>query len=273
MHRFLNKLFFNPSKHRDYEQFCLDALRGGLAPEGQSILDAQLASLGSLTRSFHNKMVLFDFRDRTAIPIFPNTQPELHVARLLLASLAGDEVRCDVIFYEGRLSSLEFHKPPQTILAGSCMLVSQEFFADLMTPATPQAGNPSPETPHLNALRSRLTITNVQPPATDAQIATLFGRLLTAAPDDYAALLRETNGFTCGDGDFHGVDIRRQVDWEANYLYLAQSTAFAVALREGAAEARYVLHDQVHEEFTDLGTSFVDAFEKMIAAQIKAEME
>lgn len=273
MNRFLSRLLYGSPKRRPYEQQCLDWLRERLPETGQAVFDAQIADVGSLTRMYSDKLVEFQPHDTAKLKLFPNTRAQMHAVRLWITTQSGETVRCDVIFHAGRIVNLEFNRPPRVALEKPFTLKSLEIYADLMTPDLPRnLGEAPTTTPILDALRSHGTITDVKPPAQESEIDQMLGRILTATPSDYAALLRETNGFQYEWWDFHGIDILRQVDHEATYLYLAQTTSFSLALREEASTPCYFLQDHVNEEFTELGSTFVDALLKAVAAE-EAEAE
>ncbi|MEO7714971.1 MAG: hypothetical protein ABIY70_02110 [Capsulimonas sp.] len=222
---------------------------------------------------YSDKLVEFQPHDTAKLKLFPNTRAQMHAVRLWITTQSGETVRCDVIFHAGRIVNLEFNRPPRVALEKPFTLKSLEIYADLMTPDLPRnLGEAPTTTPILDALRSHGTITDVKPPAQESEIDQMLGRILTATPSDYAALLRETNGFQYEWWDFHGIDILRQVDHEATYLYLAQTTSFSLALREEASTPCYFLQDHVNEEFTELGSTFVDALLKAVAAE-EAEAE
>lgn len=107
---------------RDYERRVLDFVAESLSPEDRHALSEQLAGLDHLKRLHGDRMVTFYFEKPGELPLLSNQGLEQKLATVLLEA-GRRKVRATVVSHRGRLSSLEFNKPP-TDLEGQPLRLS-----------------------------------------------------------------------------------------------------------------------------------------------------
>lgn len=248
-----------------YEQVCLDRVKQSLLPEPLRILEAQLARIKVIQRSPNAKISsIFYTKNKTGMPLFPNTTEELEFAKCKITS-DGEIVTCRVVSHRGWLASLEFNRSPkifQKCSSISCKDIS--ILADLMAVPQSVAYHDAPAT---GGILENICVVSrpreIKQPVDGNQRSRFLTSVDAALPSDYVALLSETDGFHIDDWEFLGTHIRRYPADDASYVYLAESSAYALAVKEGG-DGRVYLHDEVNDELIDLGASFVAAFERVL---------
>ena len=106
---------------RDYERRVLDFVGESLSPEDQHAFAEQLAGLDHLKRLHGDRMVTFYYEEPGALPLLSNEGLEQKLATVLLEA-SQKRVRATVVSHRGRLSSLEFSKPPTDLEGQSLRL-------------------------------------------------------------------------------------------------------------------------------------------------------
>ncbi|WP_018079193.1 hypothetical protein [Thiobacillus denitrificans] len=108
-----NSLFAN-KKLLPYERLVLDGWRASIPEKSRLILDTQLDAARFVQRQAAGAKVCFYFRKSLDVPLFQATDPDLHVATVLLQSPDGFKtLQAKVFLHKGRLFSIEFPKRPE----------------------------------------------------------------------------------------------------------------------------------------------------------------
>jgi len=266
MNPLLRRLLFGGSTRlRDHERRMLDCFGQALPDEARRRLEAQLGALRNVQRFAKGKMVTFHLKEEPASEdlLFPNRSPELYAARLRVKP-PGQSLRitCDLVAHRGRISSLEFSRPPDPVQSGELECGKVEVLEDLLAAARPApAAAPAVALgENLKRLASRGELSGVEAPAPEVERVRFLERLGAAVPNDYVRLLAETNGFEVGGFRFLGTRARRIVYPDSNYQLLAEDGQTALAVREGQEFPTLLVLDQIYESVREAGASFVDAF-------------
>jgi hypothetical protein len=188
--------------------------------------------------------------------LLPNVVPELRAARAAIQPLSGKSIRCDLVLEEGQLSSLEFNRSPKHLGSETFEVTSVTLLADVMQ-AAPHEATPVGETPLLDQLRERIEVSDVKVPVGAEQIEQYLRNLPTTYPEDYATLLRETDGFRSGPWEFRGTGARHIAHPGATWILTAETedSAWAVCFKEDAPEPELLLMDEINDDFEPLGAS------------------
>lgn len=245
---------------RDYEQIVLDALSRRLTDAGGAILKAQLSVLDVVQRASNDKLVTFYFADN--VLLFPNTEPELHVARALL-SVGGSEVDCDVMFHRGRLSSLEFHRSPRNIAGPNVSCRRVDLFGDPMQTQISASGEvPLIQATLLANVTTRVHVRSVEPPAAEHVRAKALALMEKATlPVDYVDLLSQTDGFTSGMWRFAGTNVRTIVLPDVTYYVLAERLDSQAAICAiNSKKPALILYDELDDRPEPWTGTFIDLF-------------
>jgi hypothetical protein len=260
--RLVARLLYGRPDLRHYEKQCVDWLIPRMDPESTRILLSQIHGSLVIERSSNGKLVSFaGLQDQTDVEPFPARTGEVHFATVRFRSPQLSHAKCDFTAYDGKLSTMEFNRSPQVLTPGSIEFIDCAIHEDLLDEGLSDR-NPAVQTMTgrlIEKFRQALRIEDVKPAVTDDQLAAFEARIEAAVPPDFTELVRETNGFSFGDWRFLGTAGRRIVLPEANYVYVAESSDHAIALREGNDNVQLFLHDEIGDEFTDLGSSIVDA--------------
>lgn len=96
-----------------YEQICIDAWRNSLSPKAQEILTSQLASVRLIQRQAKGGKLCFYYPAEISFPLFVRTEPDLHVATIILREKGvSKDMKVRVFVHRGRFFSIEFPKRP-----------------------------------------------------------------------------------------------------------------------------------------------------------------
>lgn len=113
MAQFWNSLFAT-KKLLPYERLVLDAWRASISEESKHVLDAQLDATQLVQHQAAGAKVCFYFREGRGLPLFRATDPDLHVATVLLQPPDGlKTLQAKIFLHKGRLFSIEFPKRPE----------------------------------------------------------------------------------------------------------------------------------------------------------------
>ncbi len=266
MKSFLARLWYwGSSRLRDYEQLCLDCFKTELPAEERSILDHQINLIQLIQRLSKDKMVTIWFLEnekKTGFPLFPNRSKEISVARVTIRS-GSSNLRCDIQFDEGCLLSLQFDVPPKFALGQPAQCVKVEIYEDLFQhPAENQILEEV--TPVLDRIKALFPVREIAGPAPAEKRQRFLGRLATSLPQDYTQLLSETDGFTVQDWRFYGTKPRRIVHDKENYQLVVENDPFSLCFRENQDLPVVLFYDQIDDEISQMGESFVDALIKIL---------
>jgi hypothetical protein len=228
--------------------------------DARAILEEQLAQIALVQRFADDKMVTIHFLDRQAqLPLLSNRSDECRAVRMQVRSQMDHHcsMAADVVFHGGRISSIEYSKPPTCLLEGAVVFESIEILKDALHPETrPEAH--SLKRSLLDRVRDQFPVRDVLAPASVDQTSK-FLALLGRVPTDYAGLLRETDGFAVKDWQFYGTNARRLPSHGGIWL-VAEASDSALCLREASEEPLVFYFDEIDDELAVKGTSFVDAF-------------
>ena len=255
-------LFGGTSRLRDYEKRCIGWVSERMSPTAAGVLGQQVGGVMTLQRFSADKLVLFGSLQRQVdIPAFANLSSDVTFANIGFASGTSKKWRCVLTCANGRLSTLEFSQPPRELSASSMQLIECTVLLDMMEPITVASVEARASSgPLIESIRRVAEVSEVKPPATDRDIESFRTLLDANIPDDFGRLAHEANGFRADEWQFYGTAGRRVILPGANYAYLAESDIRALAIREGNETSELYLHDEIDDEFTPLGPSFVDAF-------------
>ncbi len=106
---------FGSTHLRPYEAICIDAWKSSLSEESKSIFDAQLKQPHFVQRQAGDAKVCFYWFKEPLRPAFKQSEPDLHVATVLLKSKANksDVLKAKIFIHRGCFFSLEFPKRPK----------------------------------------------------------------------------------------------------------------------------------------------------------------
>ena len=116
MIRFIKKigrmlLFGADRKSRPYEDTVMQSVLQILSPGDQKILQEQFDARERIQRGNSDRMVIFGFEDRNALPKLSSLDQDFCLARVALKGTAGAVSVC-LMSHKGVLSSMEFAKSP-----------------------------------------------------------------------------------------------------------------------------------------------------------------
>lgn len=145
--KFKNIVLYGSSfKLRPYEQTVLEAWRNHLSPDAVALLNAQLKHLVSYQRQMGDRLLCFFALERkpnASVPddvLFPCRIGSCVVALMRLSGTGElatkDKIRAEIYLHKGRLSFIEFNKPPQKSLEQGANVTKVEILRDPMVPAT-----------------------------------------------------------------------------------------------------------------------------------------
>ena len=250
---------------RSYESACLERLCGVLPNGARSILEGQVAAIELVQRFSEDRMVTVHFSEnQEKLALFPNRLDECRAARMHVRSQASRAaISVDVVFHRGRLSSIEYSRPPAIVSEGPLVFEHVEVLQDLLhvgsEPALPvQVGGPL-----LQRIQGRVPLLDILEPAPERRISSFLAPL-GEVPADYAALLRETDGFSVDGWRFTGTKARRLL-LHGDVWLVAETSECALCLREQATEPSVLYLDQIDDECTIKGASFVECFLEVLS--------
>ena len=259
LRRLLDKLMYGGSARlRPYEEMCLKEAQAHVSGPAAAVFDEQVRAIQYVQRFSNEKLtVLFFLKKEREIQLFANRAPELRVGRLTIEGVSGKKIRCHVVCHEGRLSTLEFSRPPRPELSAGARVAAVEILEDLLAV---EETRPAREGDMVRRLREAVPLSNIVGPAAEERLAR-FPELVSAPlPEDYAALLRETDGFVAHGWEFLGTRGRRLVLPDATLYVTAEDEETALCLREGESQPRVFIYDQVNDQLTQAPDSWLDAF-------------
>ncbi|MDR3690727.1 MAG: hypothetical protein P4L46_15225 [Fimbriimonas sp.] len=248
----------------EIESACLDRFCEALPNSLQLAVKEQRRLGHRVIRFAKGKRVVLKYRSSMVakVPSLPVIGVELHAATILLSHGVQD-IYVEVCFDDGVLMGLEFGVSPQGLLLAECEFKWVRLLVDL------QSGAPGDfidvaarhdSLPTLRAVSLGLDISEVACPSSDLVIDTFMERLSCPVPDDFLALIRETNGFAFDRGRFYGTRART-IPWPDESLVLVaedQASAWGLCFRLGEASLQVLILDQIHAELRTLAGSFVE---------------
>jgi len=251
-------LYAGSRQFRDYESTILDALGENLPKAWESVLASQRRQLDLIQRVADNKMVTIFFRKESPT-LFPNVDDEFRLA--VVTGHGARSFRCTVVVHHGRLSSLEFSMPPKTLSGITIEEVNVEIHP-VVVGMTGGDGSSEPADA-LRVLAASLPLEDIQ---LAADSPNLFG-LGSAIPSDLEALLKKVSGFRVKEWTFLGASPQSVVWEDATYYIFVEGETSGLCLREGESEPTVFRYDEMGDEVTSAGTSFVDALEELVGKQ------
>lgn len=269
--RLFRRLFYGGSSSlRNYEASCIDCLRTRLSAEARSILDSQLEAIELIQRFSDDKLVTFHLKKGRgeAFALFPNQSPELYVAKMDIRQNEGKAMTCELVFHRGRLSSLEFNCPPRNMEPHTTDCDKLEIFENLMSSpkSSSCADEPDVQGKMLDTIRSRIAISDVIAPASQTEREEFLKRLSVIVPDDYRALLIDTNGFVAGVWRFLGTRGRNIVLPDRTYYVVAERADAQAALcfRESERRPLVIFYDEINDDEQPAGDRFVESLLRVV---------
>jgi hypothetical protein len=265
----LRRVMYGSNKLRGYERSCTMAFSAHLDTGARAILEKQIETVEIIQRFSKDRMVVLHFCERNP-DLFPDLSRELTAGRVKLSGGGtGRTLRCDLVFDEGRISSLEFSESPRILKGREVVIKDVTMYADLQQP--PAARVPADEAqvggPLLERVRERYELRDVIAPATQPEIEVFLSRLGNALPGDFRDLLLESNGFSVGEFEFRGTNARRIMGREDDYYLLAETQERALCVKERRDPGQVFLLDQIDEAETPLSGSFVDSLLEVVGGQ------
>ena len=259
MRSFFSRLIYGGSKRlRPHESACFTALTARLPDQAARLLREQVQAIDLVQRSSKDKLVAVYFSD--PVPLFPNKEPELRVARIQCLPQAAEVIRADVVCHEGRLSSLEFSKSPEALAKGAFSIPSVEVNEDLLREPSVFPIADETKMPTVNEIKRSLPVSDLMPPASSTELERFLADLPGGSlPADYVVLLRETNGFRAGNWRFHGTKARRIVLPDKTLVLAAEGTEKALCF-ESEGRSGLLVYDQIDDEVVAIKDGFVSAF-------------
>lgn len=261
-------LYGGSSKLRFYERKCLKCLRDKLSKDAAAILDVQVDKISLIQRFSKDKLVVFHFIDESqAMSLFSNQSEEYYAARLNIKFTP--KVRCEFVFHKGKLSSMEFDRPPK-LLDQDMECAGIIFNGDLMTNAAVNDSSPkNVVVSDLSNLGSLYSLTDVRPPASPSEISWFLGRSPDSFPSDYVKLLEQTDGFTVNNWEFNGIRSSTIIQDQANYVLLVECQGKALCIREGESSPRVYVYDMIDDDFTQRFSSFLVGLSEVLQDEKK----
>lgn len=264
--RLLKRLLYGGSSSlRKLEASCLTCLRNALPPQAREILESQLHSIDLIQRFSDEKLVVFHLAEKQA-RLFPNRSPELYAAKLIIPRKSQKSLVCEFVFHEGRISSMEFNRSPRAIGPSAVICTGIELLEDLMTSPRVEVSSTGGGR-MLAAVREQAKVDNAIGPEPLEKQQLLLQRVgAFAAPDDYAELLSETDGFVADGWLFMGTRARKIVLSDRTYFVAAESVDGQTALcfRDGEQKLIIVVYNEVDDREEPAGDRFIEAFIKAL---------
>ncbi len=281
MKRLLVRLIYGgSSKLRPYEQACLDYWKDSLPAEAICILNRQLKRFDLIKRYSKGKLVVFywsddwSFSSWPAEDLFPQHGEEVRVARIKLSVFSGGKKRnlkVEIVFHRGRLSSLEFNAPPK-IGKGKFEVIGLDKLADPL--AVEVSSGHTLETPvkltgWLGEL-VKIEVLNIKSPLLSAEQEMLLKQIDATLPVDYIEMLKQVDGFECVPCTVFGLSaIRKVVRPDGNYYILAEIAEkgdIAVLQESKTAMLFYLAYES--DEAETMGTSFTSTLRNKLGWRI-----
>ncbi|NLW49187.1 MAG: hypothetical protein GXY86_17875 [Firmicutes bacterium] len=234
---FIEKLInflLNRKKLRPYEKECIDNWKSKLSEDAKLILEKQLSIL-SFQRQSNEKLLYFFYKkDPTCknwsndmLFLLKDSGKDIHAASLWLKSSSkktNSNLRAEIILYEGRLSTIEFNKPPKDFFKDKNENAIVEKCILLMDPMIPGISQsyliPNQLIGWLNQWTQKWKLELIKPPLSKAQRENLIKQKDTTFPKDYLELISHTDGFKVNHCEIHGLSSIRSIVWPDNNFYI-----------------------------------------------------
>jgi hypothetical protein len=274
----LKALFYGGTKgFRPHEKRCLAWFAEQLPEEGRKTLQAQTEIIDVIQRGMRDQEVACFFPKQVrGNAQFPNQGFELPTARVALRAAGQPPILCEIFFHGGLIHQLQYSSPPKLWRDTEFSLERIELFADLMKPDTRER-NPPIATVSLPAKLQEGNAKDFAAPAPESEIDILVRRLGPALPQDYVDLLRITDGFEFELWTVNGLRTStRTVDdvgtctWLAEGESLDTSPKSLVILHKDTLPKVY-MRDEASHDFTEMGSSFIDALLNVAIEKTKDE--
>jgi len=281
----LSSLFyriFGSAKLRIYETACLEAWKRTLSSGAIEILNKQLDSYNFVQRLSHDKLVGFhDLKDPSyerwpKNAFFPLRAEEAIVAAIRFRPTGEPRaaLRGNIILAKGRLSSIEFDRPPKMLFARSRALSDIEV-TNVQVVFDPMIANGGATEPLLDTSKlvgwlrdwlHRWRVENLRKALPTKRREQILRQLDTTLPPDYLELISQTEGLKVETYVIYGLSqIRPIVRPDANFYLLAEadeSGAIGVKQDEKMGELYYL--DREDERPQSVGRSFRAALEQRL---------
>ena len=144
-----------------------------------------------------------------------------------------------------------------------------EVLQDLLDEGSEPARPAQISGPFLRRIHGRFPVRDILEPASERRIGSFLAPL-GEVPADYAALLREADGFSVDGWRFTGTKARRLL-LHGDLWLAAETSECALCLREKATEPIVLYLDQIDDECTPRGASFVDCFLEVLSERRRSE--
>ncbi|HEY3413112.1 MAG TPA: SMI1/KNR4 family protein [Armatimonadota bacterium] len=217
-------------------------------------------------------MVIMGFTrtSREHLPLFFDQRSEVAFARVQVKSPGVPPLRCDVVAANGRISSLEFSRSPSR-LRGAAITCTASVLVDMSqirAESIDRSTTPVPPSSDLSQLGFALPPTGIAGPASESDFDELSARFTRPIPADYSALLRETNGFRCGQWRFFGTRVRSVVQPDGLYLIVAEDdiSRYALGYRQDNPDDKVYLLDQIDGDEIPLEKELIIALQQTLAS-------
>lgn len=230
--------FFGSKKIRTYEKACLEAWTQKLSKDALAIVEQQVNLFNLIGRQSYDKLVIFwyikDFSYQN-LPekfLFP-LKYEAVVAKVWFRTndkKTGSKYSAEITFYQGRIFSIEFSKPPKNIFINPKDKNNKLEIIDVIVLLDPMVANPyATETLNNISLTGWLSdwnqkwgLENLKQPLSNSKRNHLLKQYDSAFPEDYLELVAQTEGLKVKHCDIHGLSkIRSIVRPDDNYYILA----------------------------------------------------
>jgi hypothetical protein len=279
LRRFVNRLIAGGTRRlRPYEQECLAIWQNGLSADGKRILQSQLARFDLVQRLSKDKIVTLysaedpGFRNWPTDALFPMRDDEVCVARILFHPQTPEretELKADVVLHKGRLSSVEFSRPPAKSLRIDPAVARLEMFAD---PMKPYRGRRDPVslrdlTGWVRDWAIQRKARNLRRPLSPSEREPQLACVDADLPPDYLDIVAQTEGMELPGAVIRGLsELRRIVLPEANYYILAEIEARGeLGVPQAARQPRIAYIDGEDHEVRDVGPSLRAAMDRLLA--------
>lgn len=245
---------------RPHEVYCIDEWKNKLSPAAAKILDRQLQRFNLIQRSSGGTIITFyDLDDRnystwTDTDLFVNRSSELTAARIWFYSQPPTQptrIKADIVLHNGRLSSIEFSKPPKSLTAVFTASKVQAFVDPMQPLPSPSKATHSTTIDRgITQTLLHLSATNLREPRGQVETNRLTQIIDARLPIEYLQLMSLTDGLTAANWRVFGLsEIRRIVQPTGNFYLLAEATdgrAVGV-LQESEDEQLYLISPEKDE--------------------------
>jgi hypothetical protein len=251
-------LYASSFKLRSYEQATLDAWSSHLSASARVLLTAQLRYLISYQRQAGGKSLLFfplDPKTCTSLPeniLFPCKLSDVVVARIYQVGFRNvmdpqATVKAEIQMHKGRITSIEFDKPPQKVLEEGTNVTKVEILRDPMVSISDEDA--------IDLRRLEEMIESIQ----------------SKLPDEYLKLIGNSKGITVNQWAVCGPSkIRRIPQRDGNYYLFAERVGMgAVGVKEDEVSGQLYYLDYGDDRGEKITIAFKDFLEKFDGGRVK----